>query len=524
MNLSLSIPGMIRTLFVVAILLRSPHMFAEARTIHHLGNPDHPTSWEVTLDPTGGFNSTAFISLPKWANVTNASFSISPELHSDYPVLVALDIGDDSSSEWIWVWLEGLGRFGRQYLFPDDQQTKKVFLSGSSSTEVTVRLPWGAKVTSASFKIDNQAEVTRTFDDPADFRDAQVSKYQPTTNFGDAQSASLYSVDDLNIVHYLYYLPPTPTGIAENAVIKGIFLSLRTGLVNSANCGAIDMMSIKAGWNENTLTWTNQPFNNSTLSVVNASDLIANAHNAWEITSEALKWLDGEPNFGVVLKARDDNSYCELVFYGRNATAPSWRPRLDVTYFNVTNDVTLDIGNDTYLESQTPVLTSVPLTISGQVIVDALNNQTQTLPPSIVDQWGNKFVEIPITINGSNEGGVRFSELSIEYNITSTVGFDDLGSGILADQLNQLISVGTADNYNNVTIPINITNWGPAKLRLDNFSIEVEATEISHSFLEFPASKLVPSGQAYTIVTEHLDPQGITESQTGQPYHPLFSG
>lgn len=97
----------------------------------------------------------------------------------------------------------------------------------------------------------------------------------------------------------------------------------------------VDLHRVTNDWEEDTITWNNQPSFNPIAESTSFNDSDTYTWLSWDITSLLQDWLDGAlPNHGVVLKGTDESSdhtrclYISSEFPGNL----SQHPKLEITY------------------------------------------------------------------------------------------------------------------------------------------------------------------------------------------------
>lgn len=123
------------------------------------------------------------------------------------------------------------------------------------------------------------------------------------------------------------------------------------------------LQRITSSWDENTVTWNNQP-SSTTSNQVALSQSNSTFQNYTDINvTELVQDMVSIPNssFGIMIKLQNEQIYRRLNFYSSDHTNPALRPKLVITYLTSSSSVpptsTLNLGNDTTLcVNQTLVL------------------------------------------------------------------------------------------------------------------------------------------------------------------------
>jgi hypothetical protein len=178
-------------------------------------------------------------------------------------------------------------------------------------------------------------EVTLTIQpDPAAGKDATVYNGEPGTNLG-----SYYQLIAGSRAMGLYraYLQFNLDSLPENAVI----ISARLGLYYFDSAISVQTpigaYLVQGTWNENTITWDNQPTAATTpeYSLTVAPSTYGWLY--WYITDLAKGWWDGSiTNYGVML--RDDENWWDWKYFiSSDYGTATYRPTLEITYFDPTS-------------------------------------------------------------------------------------------------------------------------------------------------------------------------------------------
>jgi len=219
-----------------------------------------------------------------------------------------------------------------------------------------------------------------------------------------------------------------------------------------------------------------------------------------DITSEVQYWVNGNENRGLLFSING----CEAWLLND----PILKPKVSITYRAPPRFPRVDLGGDGLFEWFGPEevnQTTGPLNVNGTVLADALNAYLATVTAPPRDPWGNQLVPIPLNISSDNAAMIRLSNLSVVYDdVGHLIGYNGV-SFYLYDELNELIANGAVDNHNNVTVPVKIasSNAGIINLSFVRIIYSAPFSEPGHSLLDFP-SQLVPSGDLFTVVTEHV--------------------
>ena len=106
---------------------------------------------------------------------------------------------------------------------------------------------------------------------------------------------------------------------------------------NSSSGDRLNLYQVNSSWSSSTLTWSNQPTNDSTVKSM-AFAATAGNYNTWEITDLMKKWYAGTSNFGVMIKCATEstsNGYYEYYSSDNNYYTEAF-PFASVVYVNST--------------------------------------------------------------------------------------------------------------------------------------------------------------------------------------------
>jgi hypothetical protein len=120
----------------------------------------------------------------------------------------------------------------------------------------------------------------------------------------------------------------------------------------------------------------------------------------------------------------------------------------------------LDVGNDGHNDWANPNMSKPEITpdFSSQ-----LNSYLATAQPTGTDGYGNEYVDVPIAAASNASGKLTFSNLSIIYKLTSTVGVNPV-TGDLASALDALVPKMYDMKFTNVTVAIFSNHTGKIKI------------------------------------------------------------
>lgn len=171
-------------------------------------------------------------------------------------------------------------------------------------------------------------------------KDSHVSSETPNDNYGSSifpRVGSSYLLDSWSINRC--YLQFDLSILPADAVIVAASLKLYQyytpppGIILEDHF--VDLHRVTGDWEEDTLTWNNQPSFDPIAESTSFNDAETFTWLSWDITSLLQDWVDDEfPNHGVVLKGTDegtDHTGC-LYISSEFPSDSSRHPKLEVTY------------------------------------------------------------------------------------------------------------------------------------------------------------------------------------------------
>ena len=145
-----------------------------------------------------------------------------------------------------------------------------------------------------------------------------------------------------------YIKPVYPTNIPKGSYINSASLTLSKDNYYQAPSANGDMLAVLlydcsnvASWSPATITWNNQPFNNSTNGYKNNTEAICCARQqmlsdkseySFDISSLAVKWVNSGINNGVMLASSKESSKTQIDFHSSRASDSVSGPRVLISY------------------------------------------------------------------------------------------------------------------------------------------------------------------------------------------------
>ena len=149
-----------------------------------------------------------------------------------------------------------------------------------------------------------------------------------------------------------YIKPTMPSNIPEGSYVNSACLYLYRDSYYRAPSGehiSINAYSCNgvAEWSPDTITWNNQPFDNSENGYKNNTALLCDSeyvgdtkYDYWfDITFLAGIWINTGINKGIMLASSDESTKTQMDFYSSRATDSSFRPEVSISYVEPSVDV-----------------------------------------------------------------------------------------------------------------------------------------------------------------------------------------
>ncbi len=167
--------------------------------------------------------------------------------------------------------------------------------------------------------------------DPTGGKDSFINLNYSDTNYGFSSvlAAGRSSFGD----YYRSLIQWTLDSIPAGATVFSAVMSLYCEYVASTNGHTIGAYRITGLWEENTVTWNNQPAHDSTAAAT-TTVFGADVWYDWNLTSLVQAWVDGTyANYGLMLIGEEGVAGSHKNFWSSDyVNNPSLRPKLIVTY------------------------------------------------------------------------------------------------------------------------------------------------------------------------------------------------
>lgn len=171
-------------------------------------------------------------------------------------------------------------------------------------------------------------------------KDAYVDEGAPGTNYGDVSYFYVGYYLDYNLLSYMEYRAYLYFDVSSLSVPLDAVVTSASLIIHQYDALGIENLSISlypvtSEWEEDTITWNNQP---TTSSEAESSDIvdinIIYALKGWFIRDLVRGWLDGSiTNHGVVLKSVNDPSTSVVWLHSSDHSYTNNCPKLEIYYY-----------------------------------------------------------------------------------------------------------------------------------------------------------------------------------------------
>jgi hypothetical protein len=258
-------------------------------------------------------------------------------------------------------------------------------------------------------------------------KDAVISKNKPDTNYGD-----YYDLDALAWTNG--GTPVTLRGlidfdlstIPENVIITSAYLSLYNNPQSSNVSGEHSSLSgsnacwlqrVIENWNENTVTWNNQPSVTTTNQVaLSQSTSIHQDYENIDVTKLVKDMVsDLTKSFGFMLRLQTEEYYRCLILASSDAVDSTLHPKLEICYKLSTNIMETSVNNNVFKVFPNPThdYINIKLMNNKEATFDILNMNGQLISKICIH---NGYGQIDIS---EYNKGIYFIRLNVNGYIQS---------------------------------------------------------------------------------------------------------
>jgi hypothetical protein len=448
---------------ILILLCFSPiNLHVESAMVTNLGNPPGNMA-ERTIILSGSnppfIDATNYITMPvNKGQITKASLNITglDDGYGNFPVNVSLDVGLDDDIEWAFIG-EGFGSLGQQNMFSDGIQRKNIGIGATGyDYSNTILIPKNATVTSATVGVNYaQPKITNGDFETGDMTGWKIisntdsasvittrGNYRPSLSWGD----NYYLILENN--------PPGPydyscyVEVESDRFPKCDYITLDWDIVEDDHY--LCQIMVK-----------DEKYNSITL-VQYGNDDGRNHYNSQSSDTHYVGGLSG------------NEYYVELIL--RHINTGDWgRVCIDDIYpsdvfgnpfVSYPSNITMDIGNDGDDEWAWPNVLKQKTYTSD--VYQEINSLVQATTPTIRDEYGNEFVEIPVKIGADPYGYVELTP-KIEYTYNAKVEIKPDNDN-LVNELNDLIpKSGSINDIFNIYLGVTSDSAGKVKISGINF-------------------------------------------------------
>ena len=497
---------------LIPLLLHPPNVSAAPIT-KVKGFSDKSQTKDIVFNSPGIDSTTAKLSFQTGVNVTNANMLVDglPNLGSN-PSNITIDVGADGDAEWRWSGL-GYGQLGHQNLFLLDGKAENttanltILGGGGNNNSAALRLPYGAKVTNATMVVGVKG-ISIAIECKTGSRACDTVNNDPVYSLMDAYNAMGWNAKVVTGTDI-----DTEAELSQYTVVilgssgyyqdddHSVFQSALRTWVQQDGGGLVGtgwiLYSITSGSDLDQLLPVSPSYSYTTsgqVTITNPNHPVTQGVNSFNVPAQA--YCEYPSSMSVDAGAQslgtcsgptvvvEQNGVGRTVYLGPNyfGDFQSYQSKqwfADANGLKLIQQATLwasgggslsgyvDIGNDGTKEW---ARNSYNGSENIPDFTGALNTYLASAQPSYTDQYGNKFVDIPIKVNSTSAGLISLQNLTVSYDYSAKVDSNP-HNGSLSSEINGLIpdDLGTK----NVSIPLCVTSDSPGIVRLHAFSADL---------------------------------------------------
>jgi len=456
------------TVILLVILLTTGNSLLflpdESEGFHLTYFNDRQTEKTITFSAPGT-NTQTKIEIEKGSVLTDAQLFVEglPDGQGRYPTNVTIDIGDDGDEEWKFKGT-GYGELGRQTMFfnPISDNTVErptiYFPVAGNNNTFTIRLPKGAQVASTAMEIRGTGASPGT----RALREGSIATFTTNSPVGATRgyrfqvaAANLY-VTELGVI-----IPPAYTGSSQRWLT----------LWDASTQGQLAQAQVPTPFPGGVWTWV--PLVPPVALTQNSQYIISEwgtgyYYKSWG--SYPTPW-GGDANI-TVLSMRYANSGTKDTFPTSNINNMHYGiPDIGYTIgsgsSNGPQDPILDIGAD----GGTPEWNFIGEFSTKVAVPDfssVLNTKLASSAPSLTDDYGNQFVDIPIDIAVGSDGAIELLNLSVTYTYKTSIGPNPDNTDLLTSLMGLIPST---DDGTNVSLTVAVESDSPGLVHLSNLDL-----------------------------------------------------
>ena len=286
-----------------------------------------------------------------------------------------------------------------------------------------------------------------------------------------------------------YIKPTIPTNIPSGSYIESAYLTLKEDyfyrgyaqkdiLIYAYDCYDVNY------WNPNSITWENQPYNNSENGYGSGHTRISSVYcgsskptYSFDIKSAVTRWLNGGVNNGIMLASSSESTKIQIDFHSSRASDTTNYPQMYITYI----EPSVSISN-WETDSQAKESSSITITTSKEWTA---YTDSDWISLSETEGTGIGTIKISVTENTFAETRTGTVIVKIGNTVIGNITVTQLGADpcVLIDKPNLTL------DYKADTIKINITantTWQVSQSEEDWIEIcDIDNSSITLSIPEY---------------------------------------
>lgn len=200
-----------------------------------------------------------------------------------------------------------------------------------------------ADVTGLVYPIE--IDPTVTLDYTSILKDATIYSGSPTTTYNSGTSIvgmAGYQLFYRTLIKVDISFLPSTVKYVNSAEIQ-----MFQGGGNGVGSTGGFVHQILADWQETTVTWSNQPpYKTPEDHSIGLNSGNSGTWISWPIKNIVNRWLNGDPNYGVLLKSPEVDAQLHFNFYSREDITVTYRPKLVINYNQPPTAPTVTSPND----------------------------------------------------------------------------------------------------------------------------------------------------------------------------------
>lgn len=315
--------------------------------------------------------------------------------------------------------------FGMMMILQDENYYRSLLFSSSNNNDINKRPKLTITYSINTPSTDSCVTVTPNVEN---WKDACIQNIAPNQNFANDEdfiAAAWTNSGSLSIMRSLLKFEiPVPS----NAIITSAKLSLyhynstsNVGHSTLSGSNSCVLKKITSNWDENTLTWNNQP-NTTTQNQVLLPESNNNNQDYTniDITNMVIDFYNNPTtNFGMLLKLENENYYRSLLFASKDCNDMTKRPKIEICY-HINN---IGVSDNNTIASAINVF---PNPVTDNININYNLNENCNVSFEIFDMLGQEVINEKI---GYQDKGSNSYNLNLDNNIDSGIYFIKINFG-----------------------------------------------------------------------------------------------